>query len=98
MAARCTRIPELIGHEKYSKNDGLDGAQTVVPISIVADTKLAGIIKEQALQPRGLPTLLSEGMANAFHHQSVYLLGDGLMASAHSMHIRTRMMARLQAY
>ena len=78
-------IPELIGHDTYNKNAGLDGSNTVVSIAIVPDTMLARVIQEKSLQAMGGGALLSsEGAANAFHHQSVHWIGEGLIASAHS--------------
>jgi gamma-glutamyl-gamma-aminobutyrate hydrolase PuuD len=78
-------IPDLLGHSKHAVNAGMEASSPVISVDIVPDTMLARIVKDQSLYAPGVPPLISnEGTVNAFHHQSVDLVGEDLIACAYS--------------
>jgi len=78
-------IPDLLGHDRYSKNDGRNPASPVVPVTIVPGTALARIAAAQSLYAPSFPPLIANaGTVNSFHHQAVDIVGKDLIVCASS--------------
>lgn len=80
-------IPDLIGNNNHAQNEaGIAPYVPVEPVVIQKDTSLAGIA--DTVQSYYMPSHTASGdgifMENAFHHQAVDQIGQGLRASAQS--------------
>lgn len=83
-------VPDMVGHESLLQNYGTDPRVPKHPILIESGTRLSAIAREVSMSfvKSNVPDMAKVIMENTLRHQSIDIIGEGLIASSMSDAIR----------